>query len=216
MPTSMRSLATGNRDLAGAATWPRHPVFVLWTTEARAGREEGAKDRPCAIVLAIAAAQNRKRVIVLPITHTAPHPPDEGIELPQAVKTRLGLDHERSWVMVSEGNDFIWPGPDLRPLTGERPDSISYGLLPPRLFRAIQSRFLERARAGQAGTTKRTERCRSSRRRYGPAASGRRTSPAHQGRWPGLRRPAPWSRTAPMTLSATDREGPAARLVTPR
>lgn len=87
----------------------------LWTREASAGREEGVKDRPCAIVLAIDAAQERKRVIVLPITHTAPQRPYEGIELPAAVKARLGLDHERSWIIVSEGNDFIWPGPDLRP-----------------------------------------------------------------------------------------------------
>ena len=144
-------------------TWPApQPGLVirysyLWTREARAGREEGAKDRPCAIVLAIGAAQERERVIVLPITHTAPQPPDEGVELPLAVKTRLGLDHERSWVIVSEGNDFIWPGPDLRPLAGKGLDSVVYGLLPPRLFHAIRSRFLVRARTGQAGTTKRTE-----------------------------------------------------------
>ena len=64
------------------------------------------KDRPCAIVLAVGAAQDRTRVIVLPITHTAPLPPDEGSELPQSTKTRLGLDDERSWVIVSEGHDF--------------------------------------------------------------------------------------------------------------
>ena len=113
-------------------TWPTpQPGLVirysyLWTREARAGREEGVKVRPCAIVLAIAAAQDRKRVIVLPITHTAPQPPEEGIELLLSVKTRLGLDHERSWVIVSEGNDFIWPGPDLRPLAGEGPQSVAY------------------------------------------------------------------------------------------
>lgn len=144
-------------------SWPTpQPGLVirysyLWTSEARAGREDGVKDRPCAIVLAITVAQDRKRVIVLPITHTAPQPPDEGIELPLAVKTRLGLDHERSWVIVSEGNDFIWPGPDLRPLAGEGPASVAYGLLPPRLFRAIQSRFLAYVRGRQASMTKRTE-----------------------------------------------------------
>ncbi len=143
-------------------TWPTpQPGLVirysyLWTSEARAGREEGVKDRPCAIVLAIAAAQDRKRVIVLPITYREPQPPNEGIELPLAVKTRLGLDHERSWVIVTEGSDFIWPGPDLRPLTAEGPESVAYGFLPPRLFNAIQSRFLVRARTGQASMTKRT------------------------------------------------------------
>ncbi len=108
-------------------------------------------------MLAIAAARDRKRVIVLPITHREPRPPDEGFELPLAVKTRLGLDHERSWVIVTEGNDFIWPGPDLRPLAGEGPESVAYGLLPPRLFQAIQTRFLVCARTGQASMTKRTD-----------------------------------------------------------
>ena len=47
----------------------------------------------------------------------APPPMDitkRRIELPQQTKTRLGLDDERSWVIVSEANDFAWPGPDLR------------------------------------------------------------------------------------------------------
>jgi hypothetical protein len=144
-------------------TWPTpQPSLVirysyLWTREARAGREEGVKDRPCAIVLAIGLAQDRTRVIVVPITHTPPQPPDEGIELPQPTKTRLGLDSERSWVIVSEGNDFTWPGPDLRPVAGQGPESVAYGFLPPRLFHTIQDRFLAYARTGRAGTIKRTE-----------------------------------------------------------
>lgn len=94
---------------------------------------------------------------MLPVTHTAPRVPDEGVELPAAVKARLGLDRDRSWVIVSEGNDFIWPGPDLRPIAGEGLDGVAFGLLPPRLFDAIKRRFLAHARAGQAGLIKRTE-----------------------------------------------------------
>ena len=108
-------------------------------------------------MLAIDTAQDRKRVIVLPITHAAPQSPDEGIELPAVVKARLGLDQERSWIIVSEGNDFIWPGPDLRQLAGAGLQSVAYGFLPPRLFDAIRSRFLARARNGQANLAKRTE-----------------------------------------------------------
>ena len=108
-------------------------------------------------MLAISTAQERTRVIVLPITHTAPQRPDEGVELPLAVKTRLGLDHERSWIIVSEGNDFTWPGPDLRTLAGQGMESVVYGFLPPRLFHAIRSRFLAHAQTRQAGMTKRTE-----------------------------------------------------------
>ena len=144
-------------------TWPTpHPGFVvrysyLWTREARAGREEGVKDRPCAVVLAVAAAKDRMRVIVLPITHTQPQPPGEGIELAQQTKARLGLDGERSWIMLDEGNDFIWPGPDLRFVAGQGPESIVYGTLPPRLFQGIRQRFLARVRARQAGLVRRTE-----------------------------------------------------------
>ena len=134
-------------------TWPApQPGLVirysyLWTREAQAGREEGVKDRPCAIVLAIGDVQNRTRVIVLPITHTAPQPPDEGIELMQQTKARLGLEGERSWIVLDEGNDFNWPGPDLRPVPERGPESIAYGFLPPRLFRAVRERFLARIHA---------------------------------------------------------------------
>ena len=143
-------------------TWPApQPGLVIrysyiWNREAQAGREEGVKDRPCAIVLAIRDVQNRTRVIVLPITHTAPQPPDEGIELMQQTKARLGLDGERSWIVLDEGNDFIWPGPDLRPVPGWGPESIAYGFLPPRLFRAVRERFLARIRAKQVGLIQRT------------------------------------------------------------
>lgn len=144
-------------------TWPApQPGLVirysyLWTREARAGREEGVKDRPCAIILAVGDVQDRMRVIVLPITHTAPDKPDEGIELPQPTKARLGLDSERSWIIISEGNDFIWPGPDLRPVAGQEPESVAYGFLPPRLFQVVRERFLARVRANQAGLTQRTQ-----------------------------------------------------------
>lgn len=144
-------------------TWPTpQPGLVirysyLWECEAEAGREEGIKDRPCTIVLAVATEQGHTRVIVLPITHTAPWQPDEGIELPQPTKARLGLDAGRSWIIVSEGNEFIWPGPDLRPVPGQDQSSIVYGYLPPRLFRVVRDRFLIRARMRQASTIARTE-----------------------------------------------------------
>ena len=118
----------------------------MWKREADAGREEGVKDRPCAVIIAIANDEGRPRVLVLPITHTAPQSPDEGVELPQATKARLGLDEERSWVIVSEANEFTWPGPDLRFLPGRGPDSTAYGFLPPLVFRAIRDKFLARFR----------------------------------------------------------------------
>ena len=40
----------------------------LWRREARAGREEGSKDRPCAVVLAHKDQEGETRVYVLPVT----------------------------------------------------------------------------------------------------------------------------------------------------
>lgn len=66
--------------------------------------------------------------------------------MPQPTKVRLGLDGERSWIVVSEANDFTWPGPDLRFLPGQGPDSAAYGFLPPGLFRIVRERFIACAR----------------------------------------------------------------------
>ena len=144
-------------------TWPTpQPGLVirysyLWDREAQAGREEGVKDRPCAVVLARQDEDGTTRVYVLPITHTAPAQPDEALEIPAPVKARLGLDGERSWVVVSEANLFAWPGPDLRFLPGKGPESAAYGFLPPGLFRAVRDRFLAANRAKRTAYVERTE-----------------------------------------------------------
>lgn len=85
----------------------------LWRREHLEGRDEGRKDRPCAIVAAIRSQAGERRVLVLPITHGAP-PADAAIEIPAPVKRRLRLDARRSWIVVTEYNEFLWPGPDLR------------------------------------------------------------------------------------------------------
>ena len=102
-------------------TWPvPRPGLVirysyLWEREAQAGQEEGVKDRPCAIVVVLLREGEHPVVRVLPITHSAPLDPASALEIPPLTKLRLGLDSDRSWVVLDEANDFIWPGPDLRP-----------------------------------------------------------------------------------------------------
>jgi hypothetical protein len=106
----------------------------LWEREASAGREEGVKDRPCAIVFVVQRDDDAAPLVrVLPITHTAPTDVD-AIEIPAITKKRVGLDAERSWIVVSEGNEFRWPGPDLRPAINGDLSSIVFGMLPPRFF----------------------------------------------------------------------------------
>jgi hypothetical protein len=108
----------------------------LWRSEYRRGQEEGLKDRPCVIVLARRGG-GQIIVTVVPVTHSPPTPDDVTIELHATTKARLGLDEARSWVVVSEVNQFVWPGPDLRPVSRNEPDRFDYGMLPPSMFDQI-------------------------------------------------------------------------------
>jgi hypothetical protein len=129
----------------------------LWRREHLKGREEGAKDRPCAIIAAVRSEGTEAfRVLVLPITHRPPEDASLAVEIPATVKQRLRLDGARSWVVISEWNDFLWPGPDLRRLPGEDASSVAYGMLPPHLFAAIRDRFLALATTGAAARIRRT------------------------------------------------------------
>jgi len=126
-----------------------HPGLViryayLWKREYDQGREEGSKDRPCAIVMAVVDDEGETQVLVLPITHTPPSDAADAIEIPTATKQRLRLDGERSWIVISEANEFVWPGPDLRPVSGGD-GSVVYGVLPPRYFALVKERLLQRA-----------------------------------------------------------------------
>lgn len=129
----------------------------LWLREHREGREEGIKDRPCAIVLAACDRDGHVHVLVVPVTHTAPIHLAEALELPAAIKQHLGLDTERSWIVLNESNLFEWPGPDLRRV-GDRDDgSVAYGFLPPRFFAELRRRFVVLEIAARSRRVRRTE-----------------------------------------------------------
>jgi hypothetical protein len=128
----------------------------LWDSEARAGREEGEKDRPCAIILVLLREGDHPIVRVLPVTHAPPTDPADALEIPQPTRQRLGLDSERSWIILNEANDFIWPGPDLRPLGGD-PSTIAYGMLPPGFMTVLRERLQRRRSVKRAAITTRTE-----------------------------------------------------------
>lgn len=130
----------------------------LWKRDYDRGLEESDKDRPCVLLVSVASADpdRRTRVRVLPITHAEPTAPSEAVELPTNTKTRLGLDTEKSWVVLTEGNSFVWPGPDIRPVPGKQPPTIYYGPLPPGLFSAIVNRLLTLAKARHVRDVPRT------------------------------------------------------------
>ena len=144
-------------------SWPEpKPGLVvryayLWESEARKGREEGVKDRPCAIVLVILRESEHPIVRVLPITHAPPAHAADALEIPTLTKDRLGLDRERSWVVLTEANDFIWPGPDLRPIPGADPSTVAYGFVPPGFMRVLRERLEQRRREKKLRAVNRTE-----------------------------------------------------------
>ncbi len=80
-----------------------------------------------------------------------PTDPSRAIEMPLAVKRHLGLDDDRSWIILDELNEFTWPGFDLRPVAGT-PGRFAYGFLPPALFSELlkTARILWLARMGKS------------------------------------------------------------------
>ncbi len=141
-----------------------HPVpglvirySYLWKSEHEKGREDGVKDRPCAIILAAQDVADKQIVTVLPVTHSPTGDPSLALEIPAPTKARLGLDSERSWVVVSEANQFGWPGPDLRRAISDNSGSVAYGMLPEWFIRQLRARFAEAVRAHRASLVRRTE-----------------------------------------------------------
>jgi hypothetical protein len=100
------------------------------------------------------ASDDATIVTVLPITHAAPADPRAAIEIPLPVKKHLGLDDSRSWIVIAEGNEFVWPGYDLR--KAPKTDSYEFGFLPPRLFNQVRDAFVAFHKAGQTKTTSRS------------------------------------------------------------
>ncbi len=113
----------------------------LWKRQANVGNEEGVKDRPCAVTLVIETSDTDTTVWVAPITHTDPNNDAISIEIPARVKSHLGLDDERSWIIINEVNIFVWPGPDLRPVPGNK-GVFNYGYLPPKLYDQIREKMV--------------------------------------------------------------------------
>ena len=60
-------------------------------------------------------------------------------------------------MILSESNEFRWPGPDLRRVGAGGNDTVAYGFLPPRFFAALRARFVALARERRGGRVPRSE-----------------------------------------------------------
>lgn len=110
----------------------------LWAFQHAAGAIEGRKVRPCVVALIRTLSDGTMIVWVAPITHRTPDMPDDAVELPPRVKRRLGLDTERSWIIATELNRFVWRGPDLHPTPDGRE---AFGVLPEALVAVLRERM---------------------------------------------------------------------------
>ncbi len=115
------------------------------------------KDRPCAVIMIVTDKDDNQMVTVLPVTHSLPSDPSQAVEIPYATKERLGLDAERSWVVMTEANRFIWPGPDIRMRRTGDAASVAYGLLPRALLKEIAKRFADAIEEQLAGIVSRSD-----------------------------------------------------------
>lgn len=108
-----------------------------------------------AVVVATKRADGLSQILVAPITHRQPASLSHAIEIPKIVKRDLGLDEERSWIIIDELNRFIWPGPDVRVVAG-RADPY-FGAIPDWLFIQVREGIGALAGKNAMRMIKRTE-----------------------------------------------------------
>jgi hypothetical protein len=106
-------------------------------------------------VVAAIARKAGTRLLVAPITHVAPERSADAIELPANVKKQIGLDSGPGWIVLTELNSFIWPGPDVRIAPGQQ--SPHYDAIPDWLFFDVRDAVIRHRGAGKLRITKRTE-----------------------------------------------------------
>ena len=125
----------------------------LWEAEHAQGHREGAKTRPCAIVIARTLRPGATpNVVPVPITHSPPQRGEAAIEVSAAVRTQLGLDNDRQWIVISEVNIAAWDDPGFVPASKSRWD---YGQMPSGLARSINEWVVKRFTARRLPTVNR-------------------------------------------------------------
>jgi hypothetical protein len=118
----------------------------LWKREFLRNKVEGAKNRPCAVVVPMTVGPEKAlKVILAAITHSPPLNASDAIEIPLVAKRAIGLDALPSWIVIDEVNIVDWTDAGFVPATDE---SWNYGLLPKQLVSKVISEISKRAKTG--------------------------------------------------------------------
>jgi hypothetical protein len=73
----------------------------------KAGKRETRTGRHCLVLALVTTLENGTPVVrVLPITHTPQKNAEDALDIPAAVKNRMRLDEEKSWIIATESNRF--------------------------------------------------------------------------------------------------------------
>ena len=129
----------------------------LWKEEQRSGREQGVKDRPCAIILVSRERDDGSREVVLcPLSHAPPRAGESAVEVPSKVARHLGLDDQRSWIKTHQVNTLVWQR-DRPPygVTPAKENAWAFGQLPNALGRQVFEQVRQRSRQRTLATVSR-------------------------------------------------------------
>jgi hypothetical protein len=109
------------------------------------------------VAVSVTAGLSQPQVLVLAVTHTPPNDPFDAVALPNHLKAAVGLDDRPAWIVTTEGNAFVWPGPDIRPVPGRVPPVVVYGRMPTALMRKVVESYLANRTRQRARLVQRTE-----------------------------------------------------------
>lgn len=115
----------------------------LWDYEAQRGQTEGLKNRPSVVVVATTRVGDKLDVVVCPITSQKPKSGNDYVEIPPGIKLHLGLtDRDESFVVTTEINRFVWPGPDVRPFDKAGQRTVYHGAVTSKVLARIKASLL--------------------------------------------------------------------------
>ncbi|MDI7774135.1 type II toxin-antitoxin system PemK/MazF family toxin [Asticcacaulis sp. EMRT-3] len=129
----------------------------LWAHEAALGQEDGVKDRPAVVVLSVESQNGETVISVCPVTSQTPEDMRTAVQMPPQVKNHLGLtDRPASYIVTTEINRFVWPGPDIRPFERNGRMDIFHGQIPAKLFDIVRNSLIDNIRAHRHAATSRS------------------------------------------------------------